>query len=207
MRIYFGYTANVVSKTTYLNYKTLNTFYSAEENTSVPMIYKIPNISDYLLISTYDFTQNKNYGRKFILLKNSNNVYKIISIQKSVGDSYILRPTFFIGQDTILILAETGAEYTWGIEAYEFKSYHLKHLGSLNIASYDDESYDDYHSSIKRCTVELSNSTYRFSFIGDIFHNPSQKSSTKINEDKKPVIIEYKEKFLCISHKLNLENR
>ena len=69
----------------------------------------------------------------------------------------------------MLILAETGTEYSWGLSAYEFRAGELTALGSLDVARWSD---DNYVSALDKATVTLRDGRYVVEFAANLRLNP-----------------------------------
>jgi hypothetical protein len=86
-----------------------------------------------------------------------------------MGDSYILTPTFYTGRGKVLVLVEIGAEYSWGLRAYEFRDGTLVDLGPLDAALWSGENHVN---PLERARVSFGSAGYRVEFPYDLTLDP-----------------------------------
>jgi len=106
-----------------------------------PVVYGIPEAPGLFLVSgSVDHRGERDFGARFYLVRDEGDGPRELYRGPGANDSWILRPTFFFGEDRLLILAETGAEYFWGLDAYSLENGTLVDLGSIDVASRDGEA-------------------------------------------------------------------
>lgn len=141
--------------------------YGEDESVS---IYKIPGFENYYLVSgSMGYQGETDYGVRFFLVKKEGNDYVQLFRGRGAGDSYNLDPVFYAAKDRVLILAESGAEYSWGLSAYEFKEERLATLGYLSVARWSGENYVN---PLDRVTVFLRDGRYVVEFATNLRLNP-----------------------------------
>ncbi len=102
-------------------------------------------------------------GLQLLYLKDNKIVFK----SEHVGESYIYRPTFYKFKDSMLIICETGFEYSTGINVFEYKDGSILKMGNIDIASDNDTD-----TSIIPNMVIAKTHQYMFAFQGPIVLNP-----------------------------------
>jgi hypothetical protein len=141
-----------------------------------PFIYTIPEQDGFYLASIGGEQVETDYGSRFILLRRDGDNFIELFYSRGAMDSYILRPFFYIGDERILILAETGTEYTWGFSAYEFdnEGKSFGYLGGLPVARiYDGEdSWGELINPLDRARVFIEKGRYTIEFSTDIVLDP-----------------------------------
>src|SRR5512146_341134 len=96
-------------------------------------LFAIPQSPLYLAAAATDTDDSVDYGRRFYLLRmGPDTSISILSSGRGAQESWILRPTFFVGQGRALILAEMGYEYTYGVQVCEVRGDSLHDMGTLN---------------------------------------------------------------------------
>ncbi|MDH5786119.1 MAG: hypothetical protein OEZ16_11015 [Chromatiales bacterium] len=132
----------------------------------------------YLLFDYLEEGSKGNFGMALSLLKHANGVYKSIYQSQGSGDSYILKPSFYTAtslQGAVLILAEIGAEYSWGIRVFLLEpDLKVTDMGTLDVAVASETEFMDGPVSAvpyTRVVVEEGGG-YRFTFIRDVIFDP-----------------------------------
>ena len=96
-------------------------------------------------------------------------------------DSYILRPTFFLGRKRVLIMAETGDETgTWQVDAFELNDFKVTPLGTLDAATRDAKHPDCWSNPIQDASIELAGNTYIIHVRGEVYVHPGRKGQRKL---------------------------
>jgi hypothetical protein len=135
-----------------------------------PLVYRIPGVDGFFLVSSYaDDHGFEDHGRRLFLLQEDDGGLKGIYRGRGMADSYILRPTFFTGPGKVLILAETGTEYSWGLQAYEFAGGTLVALDSLDVAVCDG---DNHVNALLQANVSFGAEGFRVDFPYDLTLDP-----------------------------------
>jgi len=133
-------------------------------------LYKIPGSANYYLVSGSLGPQvESDYGIRFSLVRKEGDSHKQLFRGRGAGDSYNLDPYFYSAEDRVLIIAESGTEYSWGLSAYEFRDGKLKHQGYLQVARWSGENYVD---PIDRAAVFLRDGRYVVEFATNLRLNP-----------------------------------
>jgi len=131
-----------------------------------PLVFKMPEVDGFFLVSSFaDDHGIEDFGRRFFLLHADDRGLNGVFRGAGMGDSYILRPTFYTGAGKVLALAETGTEYSWGLQAYEFADGTLVDLGALDVALW---SGDNHVNPLERASVSFGTAGYRVEFPYDL---------------------------------------
>jgi hypothetical protein len=129
----------------------------------------------------------KDYGSRLTVFRVTNGNSNVIYYSKGSFDSYILRPSFFstgIGQDPLLILAETGTEYSWGARVFLVSpDGSAKNPGSLGVAVIDDPENDTV-SVIPHTRIKFDGKRYEFTFEKDVIFNPGGLNDHPVSRNK-----------------------
>ena len=157
--------------------------YKKYGDSDIPVISKIPGRNDTYLVSAHGEGNKNDNGRRFFLLKLENDKVDTLYIGKGAWDSYILRPIFYYGETKILILAELGTEYSWGLKTYEFHKEKLRYLGNIDIALDPEDQFSDLTSPLRNEKVEYKNETYYVSFFGKLYMHPGGKDQRLIKSN------------------------
>ncbi|MDH3976520.1 MAG: hypothetical protein OEV42_19830 [Deltaproteobacteria bacterium] len=146
-----------------------------------PFIYKIPRIEDYYVVAAIGYQGGKDKGIRFYLIKERNNKrLRRVQTTKGAGDSLMLTPTFYYDDKSVIILAEVGAESSWGFSVFRFdpERGYLYWMGMINVAE-PAERFNEMTSPIEVTRVFVDNSekkpTYTVEISGDIVLNPGSK--------------------------------
>lgn len=135
-----------------------------------PHVYSIPGQeSVYLVSAVKDHRGLEDFGWRFLLVLDEGGGLRTIYRGKGMGDSYSLLPTFFADDDEALILAEIGAEYSWGLEAYALVGKTMRYLGPLDVAAWSGENYVN---PLEHSKVTSGEAGYRVQFFSDLTLDP-----------------------------------
>jgi hypothetical protein len=138
-----------------------------------PLIYRIPKVDQvYLIAAVCEDEQPDDYGLRFFLVRVSAGDIHILDRTRGAMDSYSLRPTLFTGEDRVLILAETGAEYSWGISAFEFAGDRLRSLGNINVARSVNEPIETTENPLPYAKTRHGGDAYVVEFYTDLVIDP-----------------------------------
>jgi hypothetical protein len=100
---------------------------------------------------------------------------------KGSADSYSLKPSFInrCGVHQLLILAETGAEYSWGVRVFSYDDGLIKDLGSIDLAV---EGEFDAVSVIPFMKFTQKGKSVVISFTKDVISDPGGEHEKKIRK-------------------------
>lgn len=184
------YERGVSLDTAILFYKHLSERYSKEP---VPFIFRMPLADDLYLVSAWGKDRKNDLQRRFYLFTKQG--MEIVELYRSRGweGSWILKPTFFIGTDHVLIIAETEAEEFGGLEAFEFKDRNLKYLGPLSVAKKEKNAIDEdeFVNPLKDAIAEFKGNTYYITMKGDLYLNWDGPNKRKIGTPNSAVTFYY----------------
>ena len=98
---------------------------------------------------------------KIIIKDKSDNV---IFSHLGHSDSYIYRPTFFVSNsnDNLIIMAESGSEYSWGNDIFTVKNNVVKDIGFIDVVTYDP--HDNPGNIAPQTTIKFEESKILFTF-------------------------------------------
>jgi hypothetical protein len=169
-----------------------------------PFIYMIPDQQGYNLVSIAGEQIESDYGVRFILLRREGKDFVELFYGRGAMDSYILNPFFYSGDVKILILAETGTEYTWGFSAYEFNAVKksITYLDELPVARvYEGEdSWGELINPLDRARVFLRNGRYTVEFDTDIVLEPGGMEERLIESEVGKILFHYDGKSFVMEH-------
>jgi hypothetical protein len=133
-------------------------------------------------------------GLRLFLVENNNHNIKIRYRSKGSNGSYILSPTFFknSANNSWVILAETGAEYTDGVRTFVFdpaafpRPYQLMEIGKLNVGVEEKyQTFANLSSVVPHTKIDVRDEeTIIFSFTQDVVFDPGGQNEQKISQDK-----------------------
>jgi len=127
------------------------------------------------------------YGSRFSLIKITEGSTKVLYQSRGSMDSYFLRPSFFstdINKAPLLILAETGTEYSWGARVFLVSpDGSAKNPGSLKVAVIEDPENDTV-SIIPHTRINFDGKRYEFTFEKDVIFNPGGPDDHPVNRSR-----------------------
>lgn len=165
-------------------------YFSTIVDDPVPLIYAVPGAKGYYVVSSYDkkFTA-ADYGRRLYLVRKGQGGYEVIDRTGGAADSYILEPVFFTGRGKMLILAEIGTEYCWGLLVYEIARKRLTFLGPLDATV---EGEVDAADPTPFASVKYANGRWRVEFAHDLVLDAGGlKEKTIKRKGKQPIVFEH----------------
>lgn len=113
----------------------------------------------------------KDWGiRLYLIEKTSGGRFKILFRSRGSQDSYILEPTILRSPDKKLptiILAETGTEYSWGIEVFVLVGKQLTHAGSMEVGA---DAGDNPESAVEYSRIAAKGKMLIFTFTTDLVY-------------------------------------
>jgi hypothetical protein len=137
--------------------------------------------SNYFLGVDADPSMDKGYdiGARLMLLKKVEKDLVRVYVSKGSGDSYILRPTFFrnCGGHELLIFAETGTEYSWGLRVFAYDAGVVHDLGDIPLAVESDNGAD---SVIPFMRLIPRGKSLEITFTTDLIRDPGGQEEKKI---------------------------
>lgn len=151
-----------------------------------PFIYKLPGVENYYVVAAIGYQGGADKGIRFFLIKDRNDRLRRVQTTKGAGDSLMLTPTFYYLGESVIILAEVGAESSWGFSVFRFdpdRGY-LYWLGMIDVAE-PAESFNEMTSPIEVTRVFVDNNeknvTYTVEIAGDIVLNPGKENQKAYN--------------------------
>jgi hypothetical protein len=133
-----------------------------------------------------------NFGLRMFLVEKTNGALKVRDRSTGSGGSYILSPTFYrnAGDESWVILAATGSEYSWGNRVFRFKDNAMADVGTLNVAFKQTFGKVRTNDQTNAITNEISIAPYTvistvnnalvFSFTQDVEYEPGQNGQKPI---------------------------
>ena len=115
--------------------------------------------------------------RLYLVEKIKDGKFKVLYGSRGSQDSYILRPTIHRSPDVKLptiILAETGAEYSWGIEVFLVKGKQVTHAGSMEVGA---DAKDNPESAVPYTWIKPKGKKLVFTFTTDLVYMRGGKFS------------------------------
>ena len=155
-------------------------------------VYHHPNKQNLILINAIDRNETpQDYGRRFYLLKKEKDgTYKILSKTKGVMDSWRLDPIFYFNSSKFYIISEAGCEETWGLDIYEIKENTITNMGNLDISSIDSNGYDA-ESIKKNLKVKVLKGNTFFEIYTDIINKRGDEYVDVKSTKNKPVVFTF----------------
>jgi hypothetical protein len=121
----------------------------------------------------------EDYGPRLILVRVKDGEIEELARSRGFMDTYGLRPVFFARDSIIVLLADIGAEYSWGVVAYEVTTRQLKDLGLINVAKLERIVGPDSVFAIETTTdplphvrLAVRNGAYIAEFSTDLVVDP-----------------------------------
>lgn len=166
---------------------TLNTIFLDTYPYQNTVIYHYKK-DTYFYFGNAKSTSKDDYGPKFLILNKENGAYRTVYESKGSGDSYILKPSFYstdIAKEPLLILAEIGTEYSWGVRLILIvQDLHVKDLGTLDVAVEPDSDFIDGPESVIPYThIAEHNGRLAFTFTKDIIYDPGGLNERKFKKE------------------------
>lgn len=176
-------------------YNYIHQKYNAEK--SYAAIYSCPGRADLFVAVSAPINTQENYGARFLLIKKGKKGLSLLSKTHGMMDSYILEPTFFTADNRTIILGDTGAEYSWGVVAFEIVSDKLKDLGTIDVAKPTEE---DTVNPMPDAQLKLSSGKLIVEFHTDLVFDPGGHNDRLVKRaNNQPLSFEYDGKsFLLI---------
>lgn len=170
--------------------KTLLAYFSKKTEHPVPSIYAVPGAKGYYVVSSYDRNgTDSDYGRRLYLVRKGKDGFEDIDRTSGAADSYVLKPVFFTGRGKVLILAEIGTEYSWGLMVYAIAHKRLTFLGSLDASVEREGNAED---PTPFATVKYANGRWRVEFSHDLVLDAGGLTERTIRQKgKRPIVFEH----------------
>jgi hypothetical protein len=135
-------------------------------------------------------------GLRLFLVEKTNNGFKVRDRSHGSNSAYNLTPTFYYNAKAAfwVILAENGAEYSYGTRVFIFKDKMLADVGTLNVAFQGKFGEIKTNGVTSAITNEVSivpytvistvNNSLVFSFTQDVEHNPGSNDQRTIAKER-----------------------
>jgi hypothetical protein len=142
----------------------------------------------------HNIDQSEDYGLRFYMLRKDDDGLSTLFESKGSKDRYLLKPTFYSNDKVdplLIILAETGAEYSHGIRVFLVsKADTVKDVGTLNVGVWENinESIEgtprgNISSAIPYTTIKYSQGKLIFTFSEDVFFDPGGSKQKEISKN------------------------
>jgi len=193
--LHWDYDSRIARQKAETIYNYVHLKYNAEK--SYAAIYSCPGHADLFIAVCAPINSRDNYGDRFLLIKDSEHGFSILSKTHGMMDSYFLRPTFFTANNRTIILGDTGAEYSWGVVAFEIVNDKLNDLGIIDVAKPTEE---DTVNPIPDAQLKLISSKLIVEFYTDLIFDPGGYNDRLVKRvDSQPISFEYNgKKFILI---------
>lgn len=194
--LHWDYDNKIVRQKAESIYNYIHQKYNAEKRYAA--IYSCPGRADLFVTVSAPINTEENYGDRFFLIKEGDQGFSLLSKTHGMMDSYFLRPTFFTATNRTIILGETGAEYSWGVVAFEIVNDKLKDLGTIYVAKPTEE---DTVNPIPDAQLKLSSGKLIVEFHTDLVFEPGGHNDRLVKRvNNEPISFEYDgKKFLLIN--------
>lgn len=151
-----------------------------------PVIKKVDSYPDLYMLGNkiYIFTKMHDETFKLVMIEQKGNQYLEKYCSSGSGDAYNLTPIFLktnYEDDPIVILAEQGTEYSWGVRVFLFSENSVEDIGLLNVGV--EEIEGQIFSVVPYTKVVRKNDSIIFSFTKDVNYDPGGQDLT-ITKDK-----------------------
>ncbi len=119
------------------------------------------------------------YGARVMLFKKTSDRLSLVYHSKGSADSYGRRPTFIknCGGHELLIFAEMGTEYSWGLRVFSYNAGNITDLGDIPLAV---EGEADAESVIPFMRFSQRNQSVFISFTKDLILNPGSPNEKQV---------------------------
>jgi hypothetical protein len=119
------------------------------------------------------------YGPRAMLYTSEGGVLRRTYFSAGSLDSSAMQPTFYsrCGPHELLILADIGNEYSWGLRVFAFDGKQLRDLGQIPIAVKGDP---DLESPIPFIKLTPHERTIDLTFTTDVYKNPGERSQRSV---------------------------
>ncbi len=153
----------------------------------VPLrVCPIPTMQGSLLvIGAHTNKTVKSTGVGFVIFAEKDGEFQLIGADAPADDTYEITPLFFIGEDTVLLFAEFGTEYSWGYRVYEISRDNLRPLGYIKVAK---PGLAGPEPANDRLAVYKSSRGVRVFISGDAILNPGGDDEILWGRDKGPLV-------------------
>lgn len=175
-------------------------FYEELERKEVldPTFYKIPNSNNYFVTAQIRGKTEMSFPEMAFLFDETQETIVEKFRSESFGDRLELKPIFFIGEESVLIMAEKEYMGFHGIEAFEFKEKQLHYLGNLDVAYraggdkfyyYENPLKVRYKSNpLEKVKISLLKNYYQIELKGEFYESFDSSSEKKISSENSVVI-------------------
>lgn len=185
---HWEYDAQIPRKKAEALYKYIHQKYKKENGYAA--IFACPGRPDlFIMVSNSVPGTEKDYGKRFLLIKKTAKGFTLLDKSHGQMDSYILQPTFFTSKDRVIILGDTGTEYSWGVATYEIKNDRLKDLVGIGVAK---PAEDNTINPIPDAVLKSSKGRLRVEFHTDLYFNTGMSKEGLVKRVKgRPIVFEH----------------
>lgn len=160
--------------------------------------YALPN-GDSLFLRighTSQIDTPEDYGPRLTLIRVVNGRARDLARSRGFMDTYYVGPVFFAQDSTVILLADTGAEYSWGVIAFEVSARGLTDLGRINVARYEGIRLprsdtvlvtEVLTDPLPHVRLTARNGTYIAEFTTDLVLDPGGRDSLLVFDDGLPI--------------------
>jgi hypothetical protein len=122
-----------------------------------------------------------NYGHRLFLIESTMRGFQVRYSSRGSADTYNMSPTFYRHPTTgaLLVLAEEGAEYSWGARVFLFQKNRISDIGTLNVSPISDQITIENCITIRQDGIKLV-----FGFTTDVIVNPGSPNSEEVPQGK-----------------------
>jgi hypothetical protein len=156
-------------------------------------VYGVPYRPDRLLVVARSGETAEDYGRRLHLIAEEAGSYRVVTRSRGAGDSYILRPALFPAGECVIVLSETGTEYSWGLVAHRLCGDRLETLGPLPVALAEEHPAGATTvSPVGVARVQASAGGVRVEFHADVVVEPGGRAEEELRRrGAEPIAFRY----------------
>jgi hypothetical protein len=162
-----------------------------DASASIVHAYDLSGDGAFLCV-TQGSDSSGDYGLRLQLIELRQGKATLKFSSRGMNDSYVLQPMTFVGQDRILILAETGAEYSWGLAAFELRDGNLRDLGDIDVAGPESESSAGPESPLPFATARYVAGDYEVAFATELVFDPGGTNEALLRRTgERPLVVRH----------------
>lgn len=150
--------------------------------------YSVPGLQGMVLTVAYSDSRNPgNYGLRITVSRDGQDIFA----SRGMNDVEFVEPEFFVGGEAVLMVANMGAEDSWGLVVLELSEEGVQDLDGLEVAAPRKDLGDYLKSALPFLSVYRGGGTYQMELGTNLVLEPGAQNERFLKAGESPFIFSW----------------